>query len=493
MPFIIDDKQINKISGPVSMHVLTPTKTDLPLFILFGDIHESDENMCKEDESDGVYKIYDVNFLKLFDTLTTPDEPIDFYVEGGDFHSKIHDKPPSNENNYPMEKLWDLYVECYKKNLITYERKVDCSKVRWQSGDPRSFDSGENQNRLYKCNMHYFIDKMNTGMKYLDSYPLFSNSIVKQLKEFNDVPGGIDALLNEKLENFENIFSEKNLINKQLKKFERGSIEGDIKQYSQNLISELISEQKDFEIIKETDNVFKQIILYFISDEFQTQDPKFKPFVLTRQQYEFLTEDNNYKFNLYRTFLMDKYVSLLDIYTISRSLKYHYNNEYHIKPIINIIYAGDKHIYNMVNILTNILNLYKSVFNHNRVMKTMSKFDRCIDFTSYDTDSRINFYLNISDIVNKLKHNRRSGIFEDFSNSITEKRRKRIAAYKWQYDERPDLYEPPVNEEAPGTPIEQFRFRTSKNVKSKKPSKKGSKKGSKKASKDTGRDACALM
>jgi hypothetical protein len=116
MPFIIDDKQINKISGPVSMHVLTPTKTDLPLFILFGDIHANDANMCKGDESDGVYKIYDVNFLKLFDTLTTPDEPIDFYVEGGDLHSKMYDKPPSNENNYPMEKLWDLYVECYKKN-----------------------------------------------------------------------------------------------------------------------------------------------------------------------------------------------------------------------------------------------------------------------------------------------------------------------------------------------------------------------------------------
>ena len=246
------------------------------------------------------------------------------------------------------------------------------------------------------------------------------------------------------------------------------------------LIFELISEQEEqrnFELIKETDNVFKQIIRYFISDEFQRQDQKFKPFVLTKQQYEFLTENNNYKFDLYRKFLLDKYVSLLDIYTISRSLKYHYNNEYHIKPIINIVYAGDKHIYNMVNILTNILNLYKNVFNHNRVMKPMSEFDRCIDFTSYDRDPQINFYLNISDIVNKLKHNRRSGVFEDFSNSIIEKPRKRIATFKWQYDERPDLYEPPVNinEEAPGTPIEQFRFKTKK-VKSKKPSKKPSSK-----------------
>ena len=322
--------------------------------------------------------------------------------------------------------------------------------------------------------MHFFINKIYPALGYL-TYTFLNSLIVENLQEIKNVPGGIDALLNDKLENFENIFSEKNLINKQLKKFERGSIEGDIKQYSQNLISELISEQKDFEIIKETDNIFKQIIRYFISAEFQTQDPKFKPFVMTQEQYKFLTEDN--KIKLYRNFLVDKYVSLLDVYTISRSLKYHYNNEYHIKPIINIVYAGDKHIYNILNILTNSLNLYKSIFNHSKVMKHMSEFDRCIDFTSYDTDPRINFYLNISDIVNKLKHNRRSGVFEDFSNSIIEKPRKRIATFKWQYDERPDLYEPPLNlnEEAPGTPIEQFRFRTSKNLKSKKPSKKSSK------------------
>ena len=124
------------------------------------------------------------------------------------------------------------------------------------------------------------------------------------------------------------------IINKQLKKFDQtkiGSIEQDIKEYCQNLISKLISEEKNFEIIKETDSVFKQIISYFISEEFQKQNPKNKPFVMTEEQFNFLSKDNNYRLRLYDDFLIHKYVSLLDIYTISRSLKYHYNNEYHIK------------------------------------------------------------------------------------------------------------------------------------------------------------------
>jgi len=50
---LINNKKINKISGPVKIIILKPKidfykKYKLPLFILFGDIHDSNRNMCKD-------------------------------------------------------------------------------------------------------------------------------------------------------------------------------------------------------------------------------------------------------------------------------------------------------------------------------------------------------------------------------------------------------------------------------------------------------------
>jgi len=151
MPLIVNGEEVNKISGPVSMYILTPKKSELfpnlPLYMLFGDLHGSTVNMCQEDESKGVYKIYDIEFLGLLSKLGSVEEPIDFYVEGGDFHNFRDDAPKIDE--YPMERLWDLYKECYRNPtnplvpLAQYPHTTDCSKIaniRWHSGDARFFD-----------------------------------------------------------------------------------------------------------------------------------------------------------------------------------------------------------------------------------------------------------------------------------------------------------------------------------------------------------------
>ena len=64
MPLVIDGNRINKISGPVSMSILTPKKSELfpnlPVYMLFGDVHNDRKNMCKETKSKGVYNVYDI-------------------------------------------------------------------------------------------------------------------------------------------------------------------------------------------------------------------------------------------------------------------------------------------------------------------------------------------------------------------------------------------------------------------------------------------------
>ena len=147
MPLNINGTLVKKISGPVSMYILTPKPNNdfpnLPLYILFGDKHHSNEKMCKQTKAEGVYEIYDIEFLSLLNSLTTPEEPIDFYVEGGEIHNSYRNSPYSEK--YPMEMVWNLYFECYKHNgkkLVKYEHKTPCDKIeniRWQSADSRFF------------------------------------------------------------------------------------------------------------------------------------------------------------------------------------------------------------------------------------------------------------------------------------------------------------------------------------------------------------------
>ena len=78
----IGDKIISNISGPVVCYYLKPDKKifknlknygiELPLLLLFGDIHGSSDEMCTDCEnSEGCYRIYDENLLKLLDSLSS--------------------------------------------------------------------------------------------------------------------------------------------------------------------------------------------------------------------------------------------------------------------------------------------------------------------------------------------------------------------------------------------------------------------------------------
>lgn len=88
---------IKRISGPVNFKLLEPNMDffiennnegiHIPIVILFGDRHESAEFMCNNcvcddpHKNDCCYKINDDKFLKLLDSLSTEDKPVDFYIE----------------------------------------------------------------------------------------------------------------------------------------------------------------------------------------------------------------------------------------------------------------------------------------------------------------------------------------------------------------------------------------------------------------------------
>ena len=63
---------VNKVSGPMSYYVLEPKPEfkdkSLPVILLFGDEHESNENICKPGRD--VYNIYDDDFLRQLQHLS---------------------------------------------------------------------------------------------------------------------------------------------------------------------------------------------------------------------------------------------------------------------------------------------------------------------------------------------------------------------------------------------------------------------------------------
>ena len=118
----IGNKVIDKLSGPVSIRILTPTEEftqteyNTSIIVLLGDEHFNKEHQCYNcDEYNeknrccytgaSHYKSYTDDFLKLLDNFN---DNIDFYLEG--FHSEIisNTKNEYKERKGKLNKCLDL-------------------------------------------------------------------------------------------------------------------------------------------------------------------------------------------------------------------------------------------------------------------------------------------------------------------------------------------------------------------------------------------------
>ena len=159
---------VNRISGPVSFYYLKPkdSSSTLPLFLLFGDVHESYENMCSEctceDKKKCCHAIYDKAFLKKIEKLAKPDRPIDFYTE--------HFEDSDGLFNGPLDKFMEPeFQACYKRTL---KNKKNCPapKIRWHYSDIRFAETKNNiENLFYSLyKFIYFCIELNRTKSYED-------------------------------------------------------------------------------------------------------------------------------------------------------------------------------------------------------------------------------------------------------------------------------------------------------------------------------------
>ena len=130
----INGTTISSISGPVSFYYFRPTNkfSKLPLIMLFGDYHKSQENVSNssmEKKSD-CYNISDPELLKLFDTLGSEDYPVDFYTE-----TSFVGTGTTFDGEMKSLTTGDM-VSCYHHRLRdTKYDKCPTQNIRWHAGD----------------------------------------------------------------------------------------------------------------------------------------------------------------------------------------------------------------------------------------------------------------------------------------------------------------------------------------------------------------------
>lgn len=146
--------RVRQISGPVSIYYLKPRRDiyekyhpqglDLPLLLLFGDVHQTTEGMCEECKcSENCCKlIYDKEFIREFDLLAR-ETPVDFYTEYSLLKEDYSYKDDQNDilfKNF-IEKT---VAHCHRAELRKskeYTEKCPTKFIRWQYGDLRFFSN----------------------------------------------------------------------------------------------------------------------------------------------------------------------------------------------------------------------------------------------------------------------------------------------------------------------------------------------------------------
>jgi hypothetical protein len=411
--FIIGNKPISRVSGPVRVTVLKPDDdlkkrfeeegARLPYIILFGDHHFSRENSCDDckcktnwitgkgwENKECCYDIDDPEFLKLFDGVASKNYPIDFYTEQ-DYEPRLSDPDiyninPSLKGNDDigyLSKFIHDYKICYSKQerrTPRYKKECPTRDIRWHYIDTRSFRYGKSGEA-----------QLNQGIViYYHILKIFFNEPEETIQEktyntfaqhHHKLQMTLDILLNglNFLQTYVTIDSDF-LIPKQVRK---------------QAIEELRSMDLWNMIIKDTINaVFKRYytttnipfnvndymtvmrfyinVLQLISDKDVSKEEfleRRKDLIESVEKYK-IFEDN--QSNLNNMIFYTTKTAMMDVYTVARMLKKPKGDkEGEGTPgYLAMYYAGDFHV-------TNIRDILVRHFSYEIVGESYNEKERC--------------------------------------------------------------------------------------------------------------------
>jgi hypothetical protein len=431
---IINDKLIKSISGPVSFYYLKPINSSeskyFPLIVLFGDYHRSKDNICNnckcENKKNCCYTISDKNFLSLLDSLVYDDKyPVDFYTETFLLGTSIGFK-----NGFMEDLTTGNMMTCYHKNLKHNKQKCPTKKIRWQAGDARQSAFkvilNENENiegiitnetfhiTLEKNNYYKKISKKTINSSYIEGQIC---SIIRRIYHI------LNLLVEEKLIKGDNHFINIIELNNYLKKSIFKNIDGFISflkllydDKTKSYTNYYVFIKNFFEIMtKDNSLIYKQILKqdykFFRNKDFWSNiyiHRLVSDIISSKTNYVINNDDdifetlkniiNNNIINislyiniipLFKLFmLLNNFfeIIILDLYTLLRIFKQPENG---YRSSLCFCYFGDRHILNIVKILTDSQLIGKYELIHS-IERNLESVNRCLN---------IDFSLNLSEEV----------------------------------------------------------------------------------------------
>jgi hypothetical protein len=470
---ISNEIRLSHLSGPVSIKIVVPHQEFLekypraPLFILLGDLHFSDKNLCDETVPN-TCRVYRIEFLELLCKLlqihtrefgTKIYEKIDFYIEGGDIHrtKTVHKGPDKNQ---PMPMLWNLMIEC--NNSIGSPIKTPYNRienVRWQSGDIRSWGLkpfpiqtkidemrriGREKGFFNKqtlqlqyvepkyCNIYEFLKKLLDETpnplreKHSDNtyFSLMIMSLSAAVKRNNlcfdrTAPKiTVDELYTEYIDN------DTSMINYEIKQihthYDTVFIRNKCKEYITYCVNKMINSLTEFPnksiVFIMAINIHKNLTDTCSDDAFSDANVKNLTIdgLVADLRIKHLYEYKKH-LHLLKSVLLDTESISTDLYTLVRSFKRMIvQDPYNSYSIINICYFGNAHITEMHHFLTNILGpkCYETVLNIEYETKNDKDLaNRCLEFT----DTVIKQMPSIAQLLNNMRTTRNNKLYNTFT------------------------------------------------------------------------------
>lgn len=364
----INDIPISQISGPVLSYYMTPSDEsfdtfkrfgiDLPLLLLFGDIHGSEFGMCEPcDNSEGCYRIYDRELIELVDSLSSEEFPIDFYIETGESMIKTMQEHKYITFDRPLQKIVETYEICFGRNhLEEKEYTQKCGRnIKWHYSDVRMRET-HIEGSIYS--LAKYIKKLIKD-KSIEPPNIVNLTDIKKLLDSSNT-------VDEFCINFFKLTPAKSLV---------------VKQYSKT---------QPF-IIKDIEEIWKNILFTLIIQKCNKEED----FNIQYARFDSLNElkhmENKNLNNIYHL-LNAIYNSFIELYTILRILKGYK------QPSLALAYLGLRHIENIVMIFENVFDYEIKLvepqnaqfFRNQNILDIQTYIDtatRCINFIGGVHDS----------------------------------------------------------------------------------------------------------
>jgi hypothetical protein len=462
----INNQLVERISGPINMRILKPSlesfyseeegNIQLPIILLFGDMHQSFEGICKkcyekndistDEERQNCYPIYHEKFFNLFNNISTKQNQIDFFVEY-DLHLDIkeffNEKYKQFEERFKTKKnkfmilpegdSISTYIQhllpCLYHDSIFYDPLCNYKNLRIHFSDVRHVRDEETTSLIFS-NEKNFKTKLKTGKIYLEKIFVLA---LDQLNFSYHFPYKIKSRKDSLLFTINHFEIDKILLSiYKDDKFDISNFTNVLFDHIQTKHSKLFKQIKKQTFKKFQDFNFWKIIFekcctknlqdfFEQNKEIDLNNEKFKKFYLNHVQHFFAGTYHdidieiaiNYKIkwiNIWRDIFFKITLVFVDLYFILRCFKtpVKKNGEKDVTSNVSIAYFGDAHCKNITYVLTELLNstisnskqpFYYLNFQEGDFENNVFKKNhiRCLDFSKsfYDLDEQIQIHKDL--------------------------------------------------------------------------------------------------